>query len=52
MAEPPSDPERLRSCSEAMAGQLSKAKSPAILVDQDVDRYGAATEVMRLAEKL
>jgi len=52
MAEPPSDAERLRSCSEAMAGQLSKAKSPAILVDQDVDRYGAAMEVMRLAEKL
>jgi indolepyruvate decarboxylase len=52
MAEPPSDPERLRSCSEAMAGQLSKAKSPAILVDQDVGRYGAATEVMGLAEKL
>jgi len=52
MAEPASDPERLRSCAEAMAHQLSDAKSPAILVDQDVDRYGAATEVMGLAEKL
>jgi indolepyruvate decarboxylase len=52
MAEPPSDPERLRSCAEAIARQLSEAKSPAILVDQDVGRYGAATEVMGLAEKL
>jgi indolepyruvate decarboxylase len=52
LAEPPSDPERLRSCAEAIASQLSDAKSPAILVDQDVDRYGAATEVMGLAEKL
>jgi indolepyruvate decarboxylase len=52
LAEPPGDPERLRSCAEAIASQLSDAKSPAILVDQDVDRYGAATEVMGLAEKL
>jgi indolepyruvate decarboxylase len=52
MAEPPSDPERLRSCAEAIARQLSGAKSPAILVDQDVDRYDAATDVMGLAEKL
>src|SRR5215472_16187921 len=52
MSQPPSDPERLRSCAEAIASELSEAKSPAILVDQDVDRYGAATEVMGLAEKL
>jgi indolepyruvate decarboxylase len=52
MAEPSSDPERLRSCVEAIASQMSNAKSPAILVDQDVGRYGAATEVMGLAEKL
>jgi indolepyruvate decarboxylase len=52
MAEPPGDPERLRSCAEAIARQLSDAKSPAILVDQDVERYDAATEVMGLAEKL
>ena len=49
---PPSDPERLRSCAAAIAGQLSQAKSPAILVDEDVDRYGAATAVMELAGKL
>ncbi len=52
LAGPTSDPERLRSCAAAIAGQLSQAKSPAILVDEDVDRYGAAPEVMELAEKL
>jgi indolepyruvate decarboxylase len=52
LAEPPSDPERLRSCAAAIADQLSQARSPAILVDQDVDRYGAAADVMGLAEKL
>jgi indolepyruvate decarboxylase len=52
LAEPSSDPERLKSCTAAIAGQLSKAKSPAILVDRDVAQYGAAMEVMGLAEKL
>jgi indolepyruvate decarboxylase len=52
LAEPPSDPERLKSCAAAIASQLSQAKVPAILVDEDVERYGAATEVMGLAEKL
>jgi len=52
LAEPASDPERLKSCAAAIADQLSRAKSPAILVDEDVDRYDAATEVMGLAEKL
>jgi indolepyruvate decarboxylase len=52
LAESPSDPERLKSCAAAIAGHLSQAKSPAILVDRDVDQYGAATEVMGLAEKL
>jgi indolepyruvate decarboxylase len=52
LAEPPSDPERLRSCTAAIVGRLSQARSPAILVDQDADRYGAATEIMGLAEKL
>jgi indolepyruvate decarboxylase len=49
--EPPSDPERLRSCAAAIADRLSQAKSPAILVDLDADRFGAAGEIMRLAEK-
>jgi indolepyruvate decarboxylase len=52
LGEPIGDPERLRSCAAAIADQLSKASSPAILVDEDVERYGAATEVMGLAEKL
>jgi indolepyruvate decarboxylase len=51
LAEPPSDPERLRSCTAAIASRLSDAKSPAILVDLDADRFGAAGEIMRLAEK-
>ena len=52
VAEPPSDPERLRSCAAAIAGRLSDAKSPAILVDLDADRFGVAAEVMELAEKM
>jgi len=52
LAEPASDPERLRSCATAIADRLSRAKSPAILVDQDVDRYGSAADVMALAEKM
>jgi indolepyruvate decarboxylase len=52
LAYPPSDPERLRSCIAAIAGRLSAAKSPAILVDTDADRFGAASELMALAEKM
>ena len=51
LAEPPSDPERLRSCAAAIASRLSAAKSPAILVDSDAARFGAAGEIMALAEK-
>ncbi|WP_369387504.1 alpha-keto acid decarboxylase family protein [Streptomyces sp. CG1] len=50
--QPPSDPERLRSCVAAVASFLSEAKSAAILVDLDVSRFGVAAEVMELAEKL
>ncbi|HEX6523563.1 MAG TPA: thiamine pyrophosphate-binding protein [Streptosporangiaceae bacterium] len=52
MADPPSDPERLKSCAAAIADHLSHARSPAILADQDADRYGAAGELMELAEKM
>src|SRR6516164_7026759 len=52
LAEPPSDPERLRSCVVAIAGRLSAAKSLAILVDADADRFGVASELMELAEKM
>jgi indolepyruvate decarboxylase len=51
LAEPPSDPERLRSCVAAIAARLSAAKSPAILVDADAGRFGVAPELMELAEK-
>ena len=49
LAEPASHPERLRSCTGAIF-KKPQAKSPAILVDQDIDRYGAAAEVVGLAE--
>ena len=51
MAQPPGDPERMRSCAEAIVSRLSAATSPAILVDQDADRYGAAAAIMELAAK-
>jgi indolepyruvate decarboxylase len=52
LAEPPSDPERLRSCVAAIAGRLSAATSPAILVDADADRFGVASELLELAERM
>jgi indolepyruvate decarboxylase len=52
LEEQPSDPERLRSCVSAITGRLCDAKSPAILVDLDTDRFGVAGEVLGLAEKL
>jgi indolepyruvate decarboxylase len=52
LAEPPSDPERLRSCIAAVVAQLSAATAPAILVDADADRFGIAPELMELAAKI
>ncbi|MFB8183123.1 alpha-keto acid decarboxylase family protein [Streptomyces sp. NPDC055966] len=52
LEQPPSDPERLRSCVATVASFLSGAKSAAMLVDLDVDRFGVAAEVTELAEKL
>ncbi|MGW5465133.1 alpha-keto acid decarboxylase family protein [Streptomyces sp. NPDC003996] len=52
LAQPPSDPERLWSCVTAIADRLSAARSPAVLVDLDTDRFGVAADVMRLAEKM
>jgi indolepyruvate decarboxylase len=52
LAEPPSDPERLRSCIAAIAGRFSAATSPAILVDADADRFGVASELKQLADKV
>ena len=51
LEEPPSDPERLQSCTAAIADRLSLARSPAILVDLDADRFGVAGQIMELAEK-
>src|SRR5215813_11993411 len=52
LAQPPSDQERLRSCIAAIAERLSAATSPAILVDADADRFGVASELMSLADKM
>src|SRR5215510_6627713 len=52
LAEPPSDPERLRSCVAAIARRLTAATAPAILVDSDASRFGVAPELMELAEKM
>jgi indolepyruvate decarboxylase len=52
LGDPPSDLERLGSCITAIAGRLSAATSPAILVDADADRFGVASEIMRLAERI
>ena len=52
LAEPASHSGRRRFCAVAIAGRLLQAKSAAILVDQDVDRYAAVPEVGGLAERL
>jgi indolepyruvate decarboxylase len=52
LAEPPGDPERLRSCVDAIVGRFSVATAPAILVDADADRFGVAPDLMVLAEKI
>jgi indolepyruvate decarboxylase len=52
LAEPPCDPERLRSSIDAIAQRLSAATSPAILVDADAARFGVAADLMELARKM
>jgi indolepyruvate decarboxylase len=52
LAEPPSDPERLRSCIAAILKRLSAATSPAILVDADADRFRVASALTELAGKI
>jgi indolepyruvate decarboxylase len=52
LGDAPSDPERLRSCIAAIAKHLSAARSPAILVDADADRFCVAAELMALADKM
>jgi indolepyruvate decarboxylase len=52
LGAPDSDPERLRSCIAAVAARLSAAQSPAILVDADAGRFGVASDLMQLAERM
>ena len=52
LAQPRSDPERLRSCTTAIAAHLSAARSPAVLVDLDADRFDVAAEIIELAAKM
>ncbi len=52
LAQPSSDPERLASRITAVAGHLSDAMSPAVLVDLDADRFGVAAQITALAAKL
>src|SRR5215475_8775873 len=52
LEDPPSDPERLRSCIDAIATRLSAAEAPTILVDADAQRFGLVHDIMELAEKL
>lgn len=51
-ATPPSDPERLSTCADAIVARLTSARSPAILVDLDADRFDVAGELLELAGKL
>jgi indolepyruvate decarboxylase len=52
LAEPSSDTERLESCRNAVAERLTSARSPAILIDLDADRFGVADQIKELAHKL
>lgn len=49
---PPSDPERLSTCARAILDRLTDARSPAILIDLDADRFDVADELRELAERL
>jgi indolepyruvate decarboxylase len=49
---PPSDPERLSTCADAIVARLTAARSPAILLDLDADRFDVAGELQELAGKL
>jgi indolepyruvate decarboxylase len=52
LREPESDEERLASCACHIAGRLSSARRPAMLIDMDAERFGVLQEVNELAEKL
>jgi TPP-dependent 2-oxoacid decarboxylase len=52
LAMPPSDPERLSTCADAIVARLTNAHSPAILIDLDTDRFDVTGELLELAGKL
>ncbi|MFI1291716.1 alpha-keto acid decarboxylase family protein [Streptomyces sp. NPDC020792] len=51
-AMPKSDPERLTACADAIVARLTNARSPAILLDLDADRFQVTGELLELAAKL
>jgi indolepyruvate decarboxylase len=52
LREPESDEERLASCARHIAGRLSSARRPAVLIDMDAERFGVLQEVNELTERL
>jgi TPP-dependent 2-oxoacid decarboxylase len=52
LAMPRSDPERLRTCADAIVARLSNATAPAILIDLDADRFNVTGELLELADKM
>ena len=52
LAQPASDPERLKASTKLILDRVKAAKAPAFLLDLDVDRCGIAPQVVELAERL
>ncbi len=52
LSYPPSDEESLARCCEKIVARLQHAASPALLLDIDTERFGVATRVAALAERL
>jgi indolepyruvate decarboxylase len=50
LSMPTSDPERLRACTQAILARLQAAKSPALLLDLDAERFGVRVQLAALAE--
>jgi indolepyruvate decarboxylase len=47
----PSDAERVQACARTMLERLAAAKSPALLLDLDADRFGVGTQIAQLADR-
>ncbi|MFJ5121333.1 alpha-keto acid decarboxylase family protein [Kitasatospora sp. NPDC088548] len=52
LAMPPSDPERLSTCADAIVARLTNARSPVILVDIDADRFDVTGELLELVGRM